>query len=34
VIVVGPLATGAAAATGVQAVRADDLAGALQAIRR
>jgi len=34
VIVAGPLATGAAAATGVQAVRADDVAGALQAIRR
>jgi hypothetical protein len=34
VIVVGPLATDAAAATGVEAVRADDLAGALQAVRR
>jgi hypothetical protein len=34
VIVVGPLATEAAAATGVQAVRAEDLAGALQAVRR
>ena len=34
VIVAGPLATGAADATGVQAVRADDLAGALQAVRR
>ena len=34
VIVVGPLATEAAAATGVSAVRADDLAGALQAVSR
>jgi hypothetical protein len=34
VIVVGPLATDAASATGVPAVRADDLAGALQAVRR
>jgi hypothetical protein len=32
--VAGPLATEAAAATGVQAVRAEDLAGALQAVRR
>ena len=32
VIVVGPLATDAAAATGVRAVRAVDLAGALRAI--
>jgi hypothetical protein len=33
VIVVGPLATDAAAATGVRAVRTDDLAGALAALR-
>jgi len=32
VIVVGPLATDAAAATGVRAVRAVDLAGALRAV--
>jgi hypothetical protein len=34
VIVVGPLATEAATTTDVPAVRADDLAGALRAIRR
>ena len=34
VIVVGPLASDAAAATGVRAVGADDLAGALRAVRR
>jgi hypothetical protein len=34
VVVVGPLATGAASATGVSAVRADGLASALDAIRR
>ena len=34
VIVVGPLATDAAAATGVRAVRTDDLAGALRAVGR
>jgi hypothetical protein len=34
VIVVGPLATDAAAATDVHAVRADDLAGALRAVGR
>jgi hypothetical protein len=33
-IVAGPLATDAAATTGVQAVRAENLAGALQAVRR
>jgi hypothetical protein len=33
VIVVGPLATDAAATAGVQAVRADDLAGALAAVK-
>jgi hypothetical protein len=34
VIVAGPLATDAAATTGVEAVRADGLAGALQAVSR
>jgi hypothetical protein len=32
--VAGPRATAAAASTGVQVVRADDLAGALRAVRR
>lgn len=34
VVVVGALATDAAAATGVRAVRTDDIAGALQAVGR